>query len=104
MPLLDTKPVTRKWAIALIILNLLRISTPFIAYFQTKYQIVSSFIPKDIVLDIVSPYMIIGLLSLAFTIAAFIFFVYSRFTFTIIVCALNLVFVQLYFAYLHFYS
>jgi hypothetical protein len=95
----DSKPAARKLAIALIVINLLRISTPFITYFQTKYQLDSPLIPKEIVLDIIAPYMMIGFVSLIFTIAAFIFFIYSKFTFTTILCLLNLVFVQLYFIY-----
>jgi hypothetical protein len=95
----DSKAITRKWAVALIVLNLLRISTPFIVYFQTKYQLVSPLIPKNVVVDIIAPYMVIGLVSVFLTIAAFIFYVYSKFTFTIIICALNLIFVQLYFLF-----
>jgi len=93
----DSKTITRKWAVALIILNLLRISSPFAAYFQAKHQLVSPLIPQTIVLDIIAPYMVVGLVSVFLTIAAFIFYVYSKYTFTIIICALNLVFAQLYF-------
>lgn len=97
----DLNPITRKWAIALIILNLLRIGTPFVVYFQAKYQLVSPLIPKEVILDIIAPYMLIGLAGVVLTIAAFAFFVYSRFTFVIITCVINLAFVQLYFYLYH---
>jgi hypothetical protein len=93
----DLKPITRKWAVALIIINLLRIGTAFIAYFQTKYQLVSPLIPQDAIIDIIRPYMVVGLVSVIVTVIAFVFFVYSKFTFAIITCAINLVFVELYF-------
>jgi|GEM_PF-2970164 len=100
----DLKPATRKWAIALIILNLLRIGTPFIAYFQAQYQIVTPLIPRTIVLDIIEPYMITGLVSLFLTVLAFMFFVYSKYTFSIITGLLNLGSAQLHIMYLHYYG
>jgi hypothetical protein len=53
------------------------------------------------VLDIIAPYMVVGLISVFLTIAAFIFYVYSKFFFTIITCLSNLVFIQLYLVYSH---
>jgi hypothetical protein len=93
----DSKPITRKWAIALIIVSIVRISVPFVGYFQTKSQLVSPYISQTITLDIVDPYMIIGIISAFITLIAFIFFVYSKFLFSIITCTAGLVFLQLYF-------
>ena len=101
---IDSKPITRIWAIALIVINLLRIGSAFIVYFQTQYQIVSPLIPQTAVLEIVGPYMTIGLVSLILTIVGFTFYVCSKFTFTIITCLVSLVFGEFYFVYLHFYS
>ena len=98
----DTKPSVKKWAIALIIINLLRITTPFITYYQTRYQLESPLIPKEVILDIIGPYIFIGMVSVFLTILAFIFYVYSKFTFTIITGALTLLFVELYLIYLPF--
>ncbi|MDB5091600.1 MAG: hypothetical protein JWR09_5594 [Mucilaginibacter sp.] len=96
----DLNPVTRKWAIALFILNLIRIGVCFVTYFQTKYQLVSPLIPKEIILDIIAPYMLIGLVSVLLTIVAFALYAYSKFTFAIIICLLSLAFAQLYFYFL----
>ena len=96
----DLKPVTRKWAIALIILNLIRVGVCFVTYFQTKYQLVSPLIPKEIILDIIAPYMLIGFVSVLLTIVAFGLYAYSKFTFVIIICLLSLAFAQLYFYFL----
>src|SRR5271165_6327436 len=98
---LDLKPITRKWAVALIILNLVRISTTFMAYFQTENQLTSPFISKMVALDVVAPYMIVGLIAVAVAITAFIFYVYSKFTFAIIVCLLNLGAAQFYLVFLN---
>jgi hypothetical protein len=98
----DLKPVTRKWAIALIIINLVRAGGCFAVYFQTEYSLVSPLIPKTIILDIIRPYMVVGVISTIVTIVAFIFFVYAKFTFTIITCLLSLALVQLYLIYLPF--
>jgi hypothetical protein len=99
MSTLDIKTPYRKWAIALIIVNLLRLSTSFIIYFQTEYQLVSPLIPKTIILDILKPYMTIGLVSVILILIAFIFFVYSKFTFAIIASVMNLLFFQIYLLY-----
>ena len=99
MSTLDLKPIYRKWAIALIIVNLLRLSTPFIVYFQTEYQLVSPLIPETVPLDIIKPYMTIGLVSIILILIAFIFFVYSKFTFAIITSVINLVIFQIYLFY-----
>jgi hypothetical protein len=93
----DTKPLVRKWAIALIIVNLIRAGGCFISFFQAKYQIVSPLIPQSIVLEIVASYMIVGLGSIVLTIAAFGFFVYSKYMFSIIICVLSLILAQFYF-------
>jgi len=93
----DSKPITRKWAIALIIISMLRISVPFTAWFQTKAQLDSSFIPQSAVFMIVAPYMISGIVSTAVTLIAFLFFVYSRFVFCIITCAAGFIIPQVYF-------
>ena len=93
----DTKPIVRKWEIALIIITLVRIGACFISYFQTKFQLESPLIPQSVILDIVTPYMVAGLGLILFTIAAFGFFVYSRYMFSIIVCVLSQVLAQFYF-------
>jgi len=93
----DLKPVTRKWAIALIIISLLQVGVPFITWFQTRAQLISPFIPQNVVFLIVEPYMISGIISTVVTLVAFIFFVYSRFVFCIITCAAGCIIPQLYF-------
>jgi hypothetical protein len=90
----DLKPITRKWAIVLILLSILKIAIPFIAYFQVKYQLTSSFVPETAVLDITNPYMVDGLISTLLAALAFGFYVYSKFTFTIITCLFSLVIVR----------
>jgi hypothetical protein len=96
----DLKPVTRKWAIALIIINLFRIGGCFITYFETVYLMTKPLIPKGVIVDIVAPYMLVGLISVFLTIAAFGLYVYAKFTFAIIICLLSLAFAQLYFYFL----
>lgn len=93
----DTKSIVRKWAIALIIINLLRTAFCFVSFFQTKYQLDSPLIPQSVILDIVTPYMVTGLGLIFLTIAAFGFFVYSKYMFSIIICVLSLVLAQFYF-------
>ena len=96
----DAKPIMRKWAIALIMLNLFKTGYCFIIYFQTEYQLVSPLIPKTVLPDIIRPYMLVGLVSVFAGVIAFGLYVYSKYTFAIIVCGLSLVFAQLYFYFL----
>ncbi len=97
----DSKPITRKWAIALIIITLLRVASPFVAYYQTKTNLVSDFIPKGIIIDIIAPYMMMGIFCVVVTLAAFIFFIYSRFVYAIITCCAGIILIQIlpYFIY-----
>jgi len=93
----EPTPIVRKWAVALIFINLLRTAFCFVSFFQTKYQLESPFIPQSITVDIAASYMVIGFGSILLTIAAFGFFVYSKYMFTIIICVLSQALAQFYF-------
>lgn len=97
----DLKPATRKWAIALIIINLSLMASPFIAYYQARAQLISDFIPKSAVIEVIGPYMLSGILYVATILIAFIFFVYSRFVYAIIAVGAGIVVAHLlpYFIY-----
>ncbi len=86
----------RKFAIALIILNLLSAGSGYISYFQAKYQLVSPLVPNTVVLDIIDPYMLLGLISLAIAVISFVLFLYSKYTYVVALCAVNLLFQQIY--------
>lgn len=92
----DSNPAMRKWAIALITICLLSMASPFIAYFQTRVQLAGDYIPKTIVINIIAPFMTDGIICVIVTLIAFIFFVYSRFLYTIITCCAGIVLVQIF--------
>jgi hypothetical protein len=86
----------RKFAIALIILNILSAGSGYVIYLQTKYQLVSPLVPNTVILDIVDPYIQLGLISLAVVIASFTLFLYSKYSYAVAICAANLLIQQIY--------
>jgi hypothetical protein len=86
----------RKFAIGLIIINLLSVGSGYVVYLQAKYQLLSPLIPKEVVMDITDPYILLGLVSLAIAIIAFVLFLYSKYSFVVAICAANLLFQQIY--------
>ena len=68
----------------------------YISYFQAKYQLVSPLVPNTVVLDIIDPYMLLGLISLAVAVISFGLFLYSKYSYVVAICAANLLIQQIY--------
>jgi hypothetical protein len=79
-------------------LLVLQISTvlQLMAFFQTKYTLDSPIIPQHITMEVATPFILNALIAGLFSIAALIFYFYSKFTFVIILCILPLVWQQVY--------
>jgi hypothetical protein len=75
----------------LLIIVLLLIATDIGTFFQTEYQLVSPLIPKGIIVEISRPYLFASLISVTAVIAALIFYFFSRYLFTIVICGVALV-------------
>lgn len=81
----------RTIAIVCVVLQILELSSCFFVFFQTQYQLVSPLIPDRTVLDIVSPFMKGGVLLCLTLLVTFLFFLYKKYTFVIILGAIALV-------------
>jgi hypothetical protein len=86
----------RKFAIGLIIIDLLSAGSGYFVYLQTKFQLASPLIPREVILDISDPYIPLGLISLAIAIISFVLFLYSKYSFVVAICAANLLLQQIY--------
>jgi hypothetical protein len=67
-----------------------------ISFFQTEYQLISPIIPQSIILQVAAPFILNALIAALFSIAAFIFYFYSKFNIVILLCILPLVWQQVY--------
>src|SRR4051812_17012872 len=78
--------------IAALITVLLQIA----GYYQTKFQLTSPLIPKNIINQIATPHLqIAGIASIVFLVAL-IFHLYSKYIVTMILCILVILFPQFY--------
>ena len=77
----------KKVAKVAVIVILVRTAYLLGLFFQTEYQLVSPLIPASTILTIARPFLIEALISILGLIAAQLFFYYSRFLITIIICA-----------------
>jgi hypothetical protein len=81
--------------ISLIVL-LISIVLQLLSFFQTTYVLTSPIISEKVILDIVEPFILNALISTIICIIALIFFYYSKYLFTILVCGLGLIWQQVY--------
>ena len=80
----------------LLVVVLITIGLDIGTFYRTEYQLVSPFIPKSITLDLSRPYLFAAIISVLAVIAALICYFLSKYLFTIIICAIDIVW-QLYF-------
>ena len=88
-------PFKKSANISLIIL-LLSILAQLVAYSQTKYQLVSPLISQSTIMTIAEPFINIAMASTIASIVALIFYFYSKYLVTIIICGLTILIQQIY--------
>ena len=81
----------KKWANILLVLAMLNIARMVAVFFQTKYELISPLIPSGIITEVATPHLFIALISSLAITAALIFYFYSKYIVSIIICACTLV-------------
>jgi hypothetical protein len=80
----------KKWANILLTIAVLNIIRLIAVFFQTKHMLISPLIPTDTIVQVSIPYLFNALISSRALAVALVFYFYSKYIVTIVICGITL--------------